>query len=90
MGKRESEWQVIRIRSKGEYLGTVKAPDEAAAVKAALKIFGLDKQQAAQLLLRQHARKSRLTVRIKRGPTERARRLLERVGLGRGTELLAR
>lgn len=56
MGKRESEWQVIRIRSKGEYLGTVKAPDEAAAVKAALKVFGLDKRQADQLILRQHAR----------------------------------
>jgi hypothetical protein len=24
MGKRESKWEVIRIRSKGEYLGTVR------------------------------------------------------------------
>ena len=55
MSKRESEWEVIRMRSRGEWLGTVKAPDHAAALKAALKAFALDKSEADRLLLRQRA-----------------------------------
>jgi hypothetical protein len=50
--KRESEWRVIRLRSRGEYLGTVQAPDEAAAVKAALKAFALRPKDADRLLVR--------------------------------------
>jgi hypothetical protein len=52
--KRESEWQVIRMRAEGEYIGTVKASDEAAALKAALKSFALDKRDAERLLVRQY------------------------------------
>jgi hypothetical protein len=53
-GKRETEWRVIRLRSKRQYLGTVKAADHDAAVKAAVKQFGLDKEEAERLLLRQY------------------------------------
>jgi hypothetical protein len=41
MGERKRtskvEWQVIRLRARGEYLGRVIAPDEEAATKAAAK-----------------------------------------------------
>jgi hypothetical protein len=49
--ERESEWRVIRMRARGEYIGTVTAPDEEAAVRAALKAFGLDKKEADRLLV---------------------------------------
>ena len=52
--KRESEWQVIRLRAKGEYLGTVKAADEAKALKAALRAFALDEKETDRLLIRQY------------------------------------
>ena len=43
MGERKRaskiEWQVIRLRARCEYLGTVSAPDEDAALKAAIKLF---------------------------------------------------
>jgi hypothetical protein len=48
----ECEWRVIRLRSKGHYLGTVKAVDHDAAVKVALKQFGIDKSEADRLLIR--------------------------------------
>ena len=51
--KRKVEWQVIRLRAKGEYLGTVSAADEQAALKAALKIFQLNKVEEKRLLVRQ-------------------------------------
>jgi hypothetical protein len=41
MGKKVSEWQVIPMRAKGEYLGKVKATDEDADLKAAVETFGL-------------------------------------------------
>jgi hypothetical protein len=44
------EWQVIRLRSRGEYLGTVTAPDEDAAIKAAIKVFALQADEAKRLL----------------------------------------
>jgi hypothetical protein len=52
--ERERAWQVIRIRAKGEYIGTVTASDEASALKAALKTFALDKTEAERLLIRQY------------------------------------
>jgi hypothetical protein len=52
--KRETEWRVIRLRAKGQYLGTVKAGDHDAAVKVALKQFGLAKSEADRLLIRQY------------------------------------
>jgi hypothetical protein len=50
--KRKIEWQVIRMRARGEYLGTVSAPDEQAALKAALKAFALEKVEEKRLLIR--------------------------------------
>ena len=56
MAKQEREWEIIRLRERGEWLGTVKATDEAAAVKAALKVFALDKSEAERLLVRPRLR----------------------------------
>ena len=53
MRKREREWEVIRLRARGEYLGTVSAPDEQAALKAALQTFALEKTEEKRLLVRQ-------------------------------------
>ena len=39
--KREYEFQVIRLRSSGQYLGTVRAPDAKAAKEAAVTAFRL-------------------------------------------------
>jgi hypothetical protein len=49
--KKEYEWEVVRLRAKSEYLGKVKAPDEDAAIKAAIKVFAItDPQHKKQLL----------------------------------------
>jgi hypothetical protein len=53
MPKREREWEIIRLRARGEYLGRVSAPDEEAALKAAVKTFALDKVEVKRLLVRQ-------------------------------------
>jgi hypothetical protein len=50
--KRKKEWEVIRLRARGEYLGRVTAPDEEAALKAAIKMFEMEKSEAARLLFR--------------------------------------
>jgi hypothetical protein len=50
--KRKIEWKIIRLRARGEYLGTVSAPDQAAALKAALKMLALEKAEAKRLLIR--------------------------------------
>lgn len=55
MRKKLSDWQVIRLRAKGEYLGRVQAPDEEAAMKAAIKAFGLRAAEAQRLLVRRCA-----------------------------------
>ena len=55
MPKKVSEWQVIRLRAKGEYLGKVQAPDEQAAMKAAVKAFGLRPADEQRLLVRRCA-----------------------------------
>jgi len=40
MAKRKQyEWRIIALRAKGEYLGYVEAPDEKAAIEAAIKEF---------------------------------------------------
>jgi hypothetical protein len=51
--KRKIEWEVIRLRARGEHLCTVSAPDKQAALKAAAKLFALDKLEMKQLLVRQ-------------------------------------
>lgn len=50
--KRKIEWQVIRLRARGEYIGTVTAPDEQSAMKAALKMLRLETAEAKRLLAR--------------------------------------
>lgn len=50
MRKKEYEWEVVRLRAKGEYLGKVKAPDEDAAAFAIT-----DPEQQKRLLVRRYA-----------------------------------
>lgn len=51
--KKDNVWEVIRLRAKGEYLGKVEAPDETAALKAAVKAFAMTTiEQQKQLLIR--------------------------------------
>jgi hypothetical protein len=46
-------WRVIIMRSKGEYLGSVEAPDRDAAEAVAVKQFDLDQDQRRRLLIRE-------------------------------------
>jgi hypothetical protein len=43
-------WRVIIIRSKGEYSGSVEAPDRERAEAVAIKQFALDDDQRSRLL----------------------------------------
>lgn len=53
MRKKDYVWEVIRLRAKGEYLAKVEAPDEPAALKAAIKAFVITAiEQRKQLLIR--------------------------------------
>lgn len=53
MRRKEYEWEVIRLRYRGEYLGTIQAADEDAALKAAVKMFALRTvTEQKQLLIR--------------------------------------
>ena len=52
MRKKLIGWEVIRLRSKGEYLGTVEAPDQDAALKAALKQLRFESVETKRLLIR--------------------------------------
>jgi hypothetical protein len=52
MRKKEREWEVIRMRARGEHLCTVAAVDEEAALKIAMKRFELDAAEAKRLLVR--------------------------------------
>jgi hypothetical protein len=44
-------WRVILIRSRGEYCGSVEAPDRERAEAAAIKYFDLDQDQRGRLLI---------------------------------------
>ena len=46
-------WRVLIMRSKGEYLGSVEAPDRQKAEAAAIKLFDLDADQRGRLLIRE-------------------------------------
>jgi hypothetical protein len=46
-------WRVIIIRSKGEYLGSVEAPDRERAEAVAIKQFDLDQDQRSRLPIRE-------------------------------------
>ena len=45
-------WRVIIIRSKGEYLDSVEAPDRERAEAVVIKQFELDDDQRRRLLIR--------------------------------------
>ena len=49
---KERLWEVIRLRSKGEYLGRVEAKDTEAAKKVAVKEFKLAAFDRRRLLIR--------------------------------------
>jgi hypothetical protein len=44
-------WRVVIMRSKGEYLGSVEAPDRDKAEAVAIKLFDLDRDQRVRLLI---------------------------------------
>ena len=44
-------WRVIIMRSRGEYLGSVEAPDREKAEAVAIKLFDLDQDQRGRLLI---------------------------------------
>jgi hypothetical protein len=46
-------WRVILMRSKGEHLGTVEAPDRERAEALAIKQFGLDQELRRRPLIRE-------------------------------------
>jgi hypothetical protein len=46
-------WRVIIMRSRGEYLGSIEAPDRQTAEAAAIKLFDLDQDQRSRLLIRE-------------------------------------
>ena len=50
--KRKIKWELIRMQARSEYLGTVTAPHQQAAVNVALKAFELDKAEEKRLLIR--------------------------------------
>ena len=49
--KPAKSWRVIIIRSRGEYLGSVEAPDRERAEAVAVKQFQLDQDQRGRLLI---------------------------------------
>jgi hypothetical protein len=53
--KKEHEWEVIRLRSKGEFLGRITAPDENAARQAITKLLGLQPWDEKRLIVRRAA-----------------------------------
>jgi hypothetical protein len=46
-------WRVIIMRSRGEHIGTVEAPDRERAEVEAVKLFDLDQDQRRRLLIRE-------------------------------------
>jgi hypothetical protein len=46
-------WAVTIIRSKGQYLGSVEAPDRERPESVAIKQFDLDQDQRRRLLIRE-------------------------------------
>jgi hypothetical protein len=46
-------WHIIIMRSRGEYLGSVEAPNREKAEAVAIKQFALDDDQRRRLLIRE-------------------------------------
>ena len=51
--KPSRSWRVIIMRSKGEHIGTVEAPDRERAEAVAIKQFALDDDQRSRLLIQE-------------------------------------
>ena len=51
--KAAKSWRVIIMRSRGEYLGSVEAPNRERAEAVAIKLFAFDDDQRRRLLIRQ-------------------------------------
>jgi hypothetical protein len=54
-GRTKRRWRVVLLRSKGEILGTVEAPDVASAKAAAAVQFGLDEVQRNRIMVQELA-----------------------------------
>jgi hypothetical protein len=46
-------WRATILRQRGEYLGTVEAPDAKTAEALAVKLFGLEGQRRQRLVVRE-------------------------------------
>jgi hypothetical protein len=54
-GRRKRRWRVVLLRAKGEILGTVEAPDAAAAKAAAAVQFELDEVRRQRIMVQELA-----------------------------------
>ena len=54
-GRMKRRWRVVLLRAKGEILGTVEAPDVAAAKAAAAVQFDLDEIQRNRIMVQELA-----------------------------------
>ena len=52
-------WRVTIIRKRGQYLGTVEAPNEKAAEAAAVAEFDLSDEQRRRLVVSEHTNQAR-------------------------------
>jgi hypothetical protein len=52
-------WRVAIIRKRGEFLGTVEAPDQEAAEAAAVEAFNLTDEQRKRLVVQEWRVKAR-------------------------------
>jgi hypothetical protein len=53
VGRMKRRWRVVLLRAKGEILGTVEAPDVAAAKAATAVQFGLDEIQRGRIMVQE-------------------------------------
>jgi hypothetical protein len=52
-GKRETEWEVIRLKATpAAFVGLDQAPDKATALKAAIERFNIRREDQSRLLIR--------------------------------------
>ena len=64
--KPAKSWRVIIMRSRGEYLGSVEAPNRERAEAVAIKQFALDDDQRRRLLIREQEGRCTRLLRILR------------------------
>jgi 1,2-phenylacetyl-CoA epoxidase PaaB subunit len=49
---REKLWEVVKISSKGKFLGSVQAPDEKTALKTAIKELNIRPEDQKRVIVR--------------------------------------